>query len=103
MKPYATTRLDALRNLRREGFVIVDREQCERLMRAKHRLATAEQIITMAAYSGSYEGDMLERMWAAAEAWLNDGDTDDADGGPRHPGDEFDPMERVGWPDGRSK
>ncbi len=34
------------------------------------RLAEAEGIITMALYSGSYEGDMLERMWKAAEEWL---------------------------------
>jgi hypothetical protein len=84
--PYAMTRLDALRQLRREGYAVVEREPYMRWRKATvddptcvyheaeqmhRRLVAAELIITMAAYSGSYEGEMLERMWAEAEAWLD--------------------------------
>lgn len=85
--PYAVTRLDALRRLRREGYAVVDRQGYEQLRLA---FADAVQIITMTAYSGSYEGEMLERMWGEAERWL-DGHSEPASRG-EEPTPENDPL-----------
>lgn len=86
-EPYAATRLDALRKLRREGYAVVNRESYERWRKLtvddptsiyheaeqqSRRLVEAERIITMAAMSGSYESDMLERLWRDAREWLDD-------------------------------
>lgn len=38
--------------------------------RLRERLTAATEVIGMAAMSGSYEMDMLERLWDAAERWL---------------------------------